>query len=54
VIRLQTPGGGGYGDPAERDPTAVARDLRLGKVSPDRVREAYGFDPDDLDTTGED
>jgi N-methylhydantoinase B len=54
VVWLQTPGGGGYGDPAERDPTAVARDLRLGKVSPDHVREAYGLDPDDLDTTGED
>lgn len=29
-IRLETPGGGGFGDPALRDPDARARDLRLG------------------------
>jgi len=30
VLRLQTAGGGGYGDPGERSPTAVARDLEEG------------------------
>jgi N-methylhydantoinase B/oxoprolinase/acetone carboxylase alpha subunit len=25
-----TPGGGGYGDPADRDPTAIIRDRRRG------------------------
>ena len=29
-IRLETPGGGGWGDPARRDPDAIARDRRLG------------------------
>ena len=29
-VRLETPGGGGYGDAHERDPKAVARDVRLG------------------------
>ena len=29
-IRLETPGGGGSGDPLARHPTLVARDLRLG------------------------
>jgi N-methylhydantoinase B len=29
-IRLESPGGGGWGDPAERDPAAAARDARLG------------------------
>ncbi len=29
-IRLSTPGGGGYGDPAERDAAAIERDHRLG------------------------
>jgi N-methylhydantoinase B len=29
-VRLETPGGGGYGDPAQRDPQAVARDVRNG------------------------
>ena len=31
-IRLETPGGGGRGDPAQRDPAAAARDRRLGYV----------------------
>ncbi|MCW3476225.1 hydantoinase B/oxoprolinase family protein [Limobrevibacterium gyesilva] len=31
-IRLESPGGGGWGDPAGRDPAAVARDKRLGYV----------------------
>lgn len=30
---LQLPGGGGFGDPATRDPAAVAEDLRKGYVS---------------------
>ena len=32
-VRLETPGGGGFGDPATRDPACVARDVRLGYVS---------------------
>jgi N-methylhydantoinase B len=32
-VRLETPGGGGFGDPKERDPALVARDARLGYVS---------------------
>ncbi len=38
----ETPGGGGYGDPLERDPAAVMRDLRLGWVSPRAAAETYG------------
>jgi N-methylhydantoinase B len=30
---LETPGGGGFGDPATRDPARVVRDVRLGYVS---------------------
>lgn len=30
-VRVRTPGGGGYGDPADRDPEAVAEDVRLGR-----------------------
>ena len=33
VFRLQTSGGGGWGDPARRDPQAHATDLRLGYVT---------------------
>jgi len=29
-VRLESPGGGGWGDPAKRDPAARARDERLG------------------------
>jgi N-methylhydantoinase B len=33
-VRVSTPGGGGYGDPAERDPAATAEDIRLGRTRP--------------------
>jgi len=32
-VRLETPGGGGYGRAEERDPMAVANDLRLGYIT---------------------
>ncbi len=31
-VRVRTPGGGGYGDPAERDPELTAEDKRLGRA----------------------
>jgi N-methylhydantoinase B len=40
-VRLETPGGGGFGDPAERDPVLVARDVRLGYVTPEAARRDY-------------
>jgi N-methylhydantoinase B len=40
-VRLETPGGGGFGDPAARDPARVARDVRLGYVSPEAARRDY-------------
>ncbi|MBP1985975.1 hydantoinase B/oxoprolinase family protein [Halolamina salifodinae] len=49
VVSIRTPGAGGYGDPDERSPSALARDLRLGKLSPEALRERYGVDPDELD-----
>ncbi len=39
---LELAGGGGMGDPAERDPDAVARDVRDGLVSQEAARAAYG------------
>ena len=39
--RLETPGGGGFGDPAARDPQRVARDVRLGYVSPVAAARDY-------------
>ncbi|MEQ9046789.1 MAG: hydantoinase B/oxoprolinase family protein [Sneathiellaceae bacterium] len=40
-VRLETPGGGGYGPAAARDPEAVAADVRLGYVSADAARRDY-------------
>ncbi|MDE3174911.1 MAG: hydantoinase B/oxoprolinase family protein [Pseudomonadota bacterium] len=42
--RLETPGGGGFGSPHERDRAAVARDVRLGYVSAAAARELYGYE----------
>ena len=40
-VRLETPGGGGFGDPATREPDRVARDVRLGYVSREPARDDY-------------
>jgi len=42
LLNIATPGGGGYGDPFARDPAAVVRDVREGKVSRAAARDAYG------------
>ena len=42
VIRIRTTGGGGWGDPLERDPARVLRDVRRGKVSVGAARDDYG------------
>lgn len=38
-------GGGGYGDPIERDRAAVEADLRAGYISAETAAEAYGYEP---------
>lgn len=40
-LRLETPGGGGFGDPAKRDPERVARDVAMGYVGGDAAESAY-------------
>ncbi len=42
AVRLETPGGGGYGGAGSRPAEAVARDVALGYLSPDAATEAYG------------
>ena len=42
AVRLETPGGGGYGKAEDRAPEAVARDVALGYLSPDAATETYG------------
>jgi N-methylhydantoinase B len=41
-VRVGTPGGGGYGDPRERDPDLVARDVQLGYYTAEQAREQFG------------
>jgi len=41
---LQTPGGGGIGNPAERDRDAVAQDLSDGLISQESARKLYKFE----------
>ena len=44
-IMLVTPGGGGYGDPRQRDTAAVTEDLAEGYVSPAAAERFYGRKP---------
>ena len=41
-VRLETPGGGGFGDPAKRDPARLAHDLAEGYVTPEGAARDYG------------
>jgi N-methylhydantoinase B len=41
-LRLESPGGGGWGDPRKRPLDAVARDIRLGHVSVEAAVRDYG------------
>lgn len=49
------PGGGGFGDPLDRDPASVERDVRTGRVSRDEAERLYGvsFSGDSSDTDGQ-
>jgi N-methylhydantoinase B len=42
LIRIRTTGGGGWGDPLDRPPSLVARDVRWGKVSAGGASADYG------------
>ncbi|MFC5973047.1 hydantoinase B/oxoprolinase family protein [Halomarina salina] len=54
TVSIRTPGAGGYGPVEERDPEAVRRDVRRGKVSPEAAREDYGVDVDGDERDGND
>lgn len=41
-VRVRTPGGGGYGPAAERDPAAVAEDVRLGRYTAEQAARLFG------------
>ena len=42
LARIETTGGGGWGDPLEREVELVQADIRRGKVSPEAARRDYG------------
>ena len=46
-LRLSLPGGGGYGDPANRAPALVAADLAAGLISSQDAKADYGYGADD-------
>jgi len=41
-LRLESPGGGGYGAPSDRDPAAIRADIEAGYVSPEAAARDYG------------
>lgn len=42
TFRMRTGGGGGYGDPKERDPEKVRKDVEFGYISRERAATVYG------------
>ncbi len=42
IVVMETAGGGGYGDPLERDPEKVLKDVALGYLSADEAFRRYG------------
>jgi len=42
VCAVEAGGGGGYGDPLDRPPEAVQRDVREGYVSLEAAHDQYG------------
>jgi N-methylhydantoinase B/oxoprolinase/acetone carboxylase alpha subunit len=43
IVRLETSGGGGFGDPKARPRAVVTGDVRQGYVSTDQAAQAYGM-----------
>ncbi|MGB3502759.1 MAG: hydantoinase B/oxoprolinase family protein [Mesorhizobium sp.] len=41
-VQVKTPGGGGYGDPRQRDRVLVRRDVDMGYYTDDEARERFG------------
>jgi len=45
IVEIVTPGAGGYGPPASRDPAVVRRDLAEGRIDRDLAEKIYGLAP---------
>tara|TARA_Y100001960_G_scaffold328597_1_gene417795 strand:+ start:1188 stop:2927 length:1740 start_codon:yes stop_codon:yes gene_type:complete len=42
TVRVSTPGGGGFGNPFDRDPQLVERDVKRGYYDQDQARQLFG------------
>jgi len=42
-IEMVEAGGGGIGEPRDRDPAMIERDLALGRVTPEGAARDYGY-----------
>ena len=42
MVHLKLPGGGGHGDPAERDAAEIDRDLKAGYITEEGAKRDYG------------
>lgn len=43
LVRVQSAGGGGYGDPHERDPALIVEDLKNGYITAEGAKADYGY-----------
>lgn len=43
IVSIQTPGGGGYGDPRDRDPELILKDVQEGKITIQKAEGDYGL-----------
>lgn len=48
VVSARLPGGGGYGNPLERDRELVYKDVRDGKISKEHAKQEYGVIIEDM------
>jgi len=48
TVMLALPGGAGYGNPSDRDPADVRRDLARGYISEDAAKRDYGLSDSDV------
>jgi N-methylhydantoinase B len=44
ILTILEPGGGGFGPPGERPRAAIEHDLKMGFMTPQGARQAYGLD----------
>jgi N-methylhydantoinase B len=43
IVYINTPGGGGYGNPCQRSRKAILKDIEEGRISLEKAREKYCY-----------